>query len=172
MNDGKITEVTLDINNLFGLKEQVEALVSLVTELLQSSSACLLLLDNTGEKLNVVSGKSFSKNSRSTDLSVDIQNPAIDQLIRKGEAIIRDDSVAESVVKELLAEVNGDIDPEDIDIILPLISSDRLIGILLFERRDSGDYTSKEISVLNDIAARLAPGMEKEYLREQLSERQ
>ena len=172
MNAGKISEVTLEINNLFGLNEQAKALVSLVTDLLACKNACLLLLDSTGEKLHVVAHKSIEKNNKLTDLSVSVQNTAIEQLIRVGEAIIRDDPGAEQIIKDLFAEKNRDIDPGEIDITLPIISNERLMGILLLESRNSDNFTSEEIGLLNDIAVRLAPGMEKEYLREQLGARQ
>ncbi|UCC17393.1 MAG: diguanylate cyclase [Dehalococcoidales bacterium] len=172
MNAGKIAEVALDINNLYGLNEQAEAFVSLITDLLECRNAYLLLLDSTGENLGIDSNRSVTRNNGLADMSVLTQNPAIDQLVRIGKAIIRDDPVAEPVMKELLASINKDLDPEEIEIILPLISGDRLMGILLLEGRESGTYTSKEIRLLNDFADRIAPGMEREFLRGQLSERE
>ena len=172
MNVEKISEVALEINNLFGLNEQANAFVSLVTDHLESRNACLLLPDGTGEKLHVVSCKPVAKNNKLAGISVYTQNPAIEKLIGIGQTIIRDDPATGQIIGELLSEENGDIGPGEIDIILPLISNGRLIGILLLKGRDSGSYTSEEIKLLNGITARLAPGMEKEYLREQLGERQ
>lgn len=171
MNAEKTSEITLDIINLFGLNEQVKAFVSLVMELLESGSSCLLMLDSTGEQYSVVSRNSTAGNSRQANLVISIRNPAIEQLTKTGKVIFRDDPAAEPIMKGLLSEENGDVDFEGIDIILPLISGDRLIGILFIVGRDSGNYTFEELSILNDIAIRLAPGIEKEYLREQLSER-
>jgi diguanylate cyclase (GGDEF)-like protein len=105
-------------------------------------------------------------------MSVHPQNPAFEQLVRTGEAVLRDDPAAESILKNLFKEINQDFGSGEIDVILPLISNDRLISILLLKSRDSSHYTPEEITLLNDIATRLAPGMEKEYLREQLHERQ
>jgi diguanylate cyclase (GGDEF)-like protein len=171
MNTEKISEVTLDINNLFGLNEQAKAFMSLVMELLESRSSCLFVLDNTGENYTVVSYSSRASNSRLAHLSISTQNPAIEQLSKMGNVIFRSDPAAEPIMNEPLSEEDGDIDSEEIDIILPLMNGGRLIGILFISGRHSGNYTSEELSVLNDIGVRLAPGIEKEYLREQLNER-
>jgi len=172
MNNSEISIATLEISNLFGLYEQAKAFVSLVTDLLATTHAYLLLLDSTDGKFHIVSSKFGTRNNGLNGMSVHPQNPAIEQLVRTGEAVLRDDSAAESVLKNLFTEVNRDFDSGEIDVILPIISNNRLIGILLLKSKDSGSYTSDEIALLNDIASRLAPGMEKEYLREQLSERQ
>lgn len=172
INTSKISEATLEINNLFGLYEQARAFASLVADLLSPGSAYLLLLDSTDGKLHAVSSISGSINDGLNGLSVSPQNPAIARLVRIGGAILRDDPVTGPIIKDLLVEKNGDIDPGEIDVILPLISNDRLMGILLLKSKGSSNFTPEEIELLNDIATRLAPGMEKEYLREQLSERQ
>jgi len=172
MNAGKISEIALEINNLFGLNEQAKAFVSLVTDLIECKNVYLLILDSTGENLCVVAYKPVVKNNRLANLSVYAQNSVIEQMLQIRKAITRDDPAAEPIIKELLSEVNEDINPGEIDIILPLISNDRLIGILILDGGESATYTSEEINLLNDIAVRLTPGMEKEYLREQISERQ
>ena len=172
MNVGKICETTFKINNLFGLNEQADAFVSLVTDILESRNACLLLPDSTAEKFSVVSCKPAAINNKLADITVNTHNPVIENLTGIGEAIILDDPATEQITGELLSQENRNVDPGEIDIILPLISNDRLIGILLLKGKDPGGYTSEEIKLLNVITARLSPGMEKEYICEQLSERQ
>jgi diguanylate cyclase (GGDEF)-like protein len=171
MDIRKLSEVAIDINNLFGLNLQAKAFVDLVTKLLQRRNVCLFLLDSTGESLNVVSCNSVMRDTRLTGSNIQTQNSTIEQLIQIGQAITRDDPAFELIKKQLFSGDNGDINPGEIDIILPLVSRDRIMGILFVESRDSGNYTSEQIKLLNDLAVKIAPGMEKEYLREQISQR-
>ncbi len=171
MDARKISEVTLDINNLFGLDEQTKAFVSLVAKSVKSRNVCLLFLDSIGERFTVASCKPVSRNNRLSGLIVHAQNPVIDQLLKTQGPITRDTPAAESIIEGLFSDDDHNIAPGDVEIILPLISSGRLIGILLFEGRESGRYTPEEIKMLKDISSRLAPGLEKEYLRGQLDER-
>jgi len=53
-----------------------------------------------------------------------------------------------------------------------LISRDRLIGILVLGKKQSGRYSLEDVSLLEDVADRGAVSMEKEYLREQLRQRE
>lgn len=132
----------------------------------------MLLPDNTGEKLCVTSCNPTARNNKLANICVHIQNPAIEKMTGIGKAITRDDPAAEQIMRELLSDQSGDILPGEVEIILPMMSNGRLLGVLLVKSRDSGSYTSEEIKLLNQISTRLSPGMEKEYLRERLIERQ
>ena len=49
-----------------------------------------------------------------------------------------------------------------------MISRDRLIGILVLDKKKTGHYNLEDFSLLEDVTNRVAVSMEKEYLREQL----
>ena len=55
---------------------------------------------------------------------------------------------------------------------MPLISRDKLIGILALDNKKAGRYNLEDYTLLEDITNRVAVSMEKEYLREQLKERE
>ena len=58
------------------------------------------------------------------------------------------------------------------EVFVPLISRDRLIGILALGNKYSGRYSLEDIDLLDDVSNRVAVSIEKEYLREQLRERE
>ncbi|MCJ7606200.1 MAG: diguanylate cyclase, partial [Dehalococcoidales bacterium] len=54
----------------------------------------------------------------------------------------------------------------------PLISRERVIAILVLGHKRSGRFSMEDFSVIKDVTGRVAVSMEKEYLREQLRERE
>jgi diguanylate cyclase (GGDEF)-like protein len=59
-----------------------------------------------------------------------------------------------------------------IELFIPLVSRDRLIGILILDKKQSGRYLLGEFRLLEDVAKQVAVSMEKEYLQEQLRQRE
>ena len=55
---------------------------------------------------------------------------------------------------------------------MPLVSRDHLIGILIMDHKRSGRYNLEDYGLLEEVTKRVAVSMEKEYLREQLRERE
>jgi diguanylate cyclase (GGDEF)-like protein/putative nucleotidyltransferase with HDIG domain len=55
---------------------------------------------------------------------------------------------------------------------MPLISRDRLIAILVLGEKLSKHYSLEDLNIIEDATSRVAVSMEKEYLREQLRERE
>ena len=55
---------------------------------------------------------------------------------------------------------------------VPLISRDRLIAILVLGEKLSGRYSLEDLNIIENATGRVAVSMEKEYLREQLRERE
>ncbi len=88
--------------------------------------------------------------------------------------------------KVLLPETNTHIHPEfksiwqgerdkiqlaGVQVFVPLVHMDQLVGILaISERRDGKPYTVEDFDLLNSIGVQVAAGMEKEYMYEQLRE--
>ncbi len=64
------------------------------------------------------------------------------------------------------------IERSEIELFMPLISRDRLIGIMVVDNKQSGRYSLEDYRLLEDVVGRVAVSMEKEYLREQLKERE
>ena len=69
-------------------------------------------------------------------------------------------------------EERDDIRSRGINVFMPMISRDRLIAIMALGYKQSGRYTLEDTTLLDEITGRVAVSMEKEYLREQLRERE
>ena len=71
-----------------------------------------------------------------------------------------------------MAQEKEAIERNEIELFIPLISRDRLIGILVLDKKKNGRYNLEDYNLLDEITSRVSVSMEKEYLREQLNERE
>ncbi|MFC1864672.1 diguanylate cyclase [Chloroflexota bacterium] len=167
----KLSDFTSKIPNIFGLQEQGRELIALVTKALDCKHACLLFLDVEGEDFTVPFCEPKSEDNPLSSLRLSRKNPIVEYLRQKQKPLTREDLATLSEFRGLRERVKEEINLDEIELFLPLISRDRLIGILVLGKKQSGGYSLEDFSLLEDIAARVAVSMEKEYLREQLSER-
>ena len=65
-----------------------------------------------------------------------------------------------------------EIKSKEIELFMPLISRGNLIAILVLGKKQSGRYSLEDFYLLEDITSQVAVSMEKEYLSEQLRERE
>jgi diguanylate cyclase (GGDEF)-like protein/putative nucleotidyltransferase with HDIG domain len=73
--------------------------------------------------------------------------------------------------KSIWQEEIDNIQLAGVQVFVPLIHMDQLVGILaISERRDGKPYTVEDFDLLNSIGVQVAAGMEKEYMYEQLRE--
>jgi len=168
----KFLNAASKIHDLFGLQEQGKELITLVTRAIGCKYACLLFLDVDGEDLTVTFCKPKSRNNPLFGLILNRKNPAVEYLIRDKKLLTRENSATLPDFRSQWEQEAGEIKLDDIELFLPLISRDRLIGIVVLGEKKSGRYSLENVSLLGDIADRVAVSMEKEYLREQLSERE
>ena len=64
------------------------------------------------------------------------------------------------------------LESNQIELFIPLISRDNLIGILILDKKKNGRYSLEDLALLQDITSRISVSMEKEYLTEQLKQRE
>ncbi|MEE9399631.1 MAG: diguanylate cyclase, partial [Dehalococcoidales bacterium] len=72
----------------------------------------------------------------------------------------------------LWEQEKAEIRSHEIELFMPLISRERLIGILVLDKKQSGRYSLEDLHLLEYVTNRVAVSMEKEYLRERLTERE
>jgi diguanylate cyclase (GGDEF)-like protein len=168
----KIFEIITGINNIFSLQRQGKELVSLISKVLKCPGLCLLFLDNTGEIYTVLASKPVLKNNHFTGIAAGIQDSTAQQVVKHGRVISRNSDVFFTILGSISGYSKEKIETDNIELMVPLISGERLIGIIIIEKKDSGEYAPEDITLLYDIAVRLAPGMEREYLRFSLIERE
>jgi len=169
-NRQSLSNFTSKIHNTFGLQEQGRKLVALVSKAIGCRYVCLLFLDVNGKDFTIPFCHPKSKDNPLSRLILDRQNPIIDYLGRENKLLTRENLATLPEFKSLWEQDMGEINLNEIELFMPLISRDRLIGILVLGRKQSGRYSPEDFSLLEDVADQVAVSMEKEYLREQLAQ--
>lgn len=65
-----------------------------------------------------------------------------------------------------------EIAAHEIELLVPLISRENLVGILVMDKKRRGRYSLEDLRLLEDIISQVSVSIEKEYLRERLRERE
>jgi len=164
----KLSDIVSKIHALFGLKEQGKELVAFVNKSIGCKHSCLLFLDVDGEDFTTRFCEPESKDNPLFCLRLNRQNPIVEYLEREQKVLTRESSTTLPELHNLWNA--GEITTKEIELLVPLVSRDRLIGILALGDKQSGRYSLEDFSLLDNITHRVAVSMEKEYLREQLSE--
>ncbi len=168
----KLSDFASKIHNVFGLQEQCKELIALMTKAVGCKQACLLFLDTDGRDFTILFCEPESEGNPLSSLRLSRQNPVIEHLRRERKLLTRDSLATLPDFRSLWKQEAGEIELDEIELFMPLISRDRLIGILVLGKKRSGGYSPEDLNLLEDVADRVAVSMEKEYLRQQLSERE
>ncbi|MFC2056189.1 diguanylate cyclase [Chloroflexota bacterium] len=166
----KLSDFTDKINNLFGLQEQCKELIALVTKAVNCKQACLLFPGIDGEGFTALFCGPKSKGNPLPNIGLDRQSPIVAYLRREKTPLTREGLATLPDFRSLRKQDMGEVRLDEIEMFMPLISRDQLVGILLLVRKQSDTYSLEDISLLEDVIDRVVVSMEKEYLREQLSE--
>jgi len=168
----QLSEFAQKIHNVFSLREQGGELLELVTKAVGCERAALLFLE-TGSQDFVTQ---FVEPGRTDDplynLRLSSQSPIVGYLHRERTLITRESLSILPQFRGLWEQEKGEITANEIELFMPLISRERLIGILVLDKKTSGRYSVEDLSLLEDVTKQVAVSMEKEYLRERLRERE
>ncbi len=168
----KLSDFASKIHNVFGLQEQGRELIALVTKSIGCKQACLLFLEVDGEDFTILFCEPKSEDNPLSSLRLSGQNPIVKYLSREKKLLARESLAAVPDFRSLWEQDAGETKLNEIELFMPLISRGRLIGIIVLGKKQSGRYSLEDFSLLEDVTERVAVSMEKEYLREQLSERE
>jgi len=168
----KLSDFTSQIHNVFGLQEQGRELIALVAKATDCQQACLLFLDVDGEEFTTPFCAPDSEGNPLSRLRLSRQNHIVEHLRREKKLLTRESLATLPDFRRLWEQDAGEIKLEEIELFMPLVSRDRLIGILVLGKKQSGGYSLEDFSLLEDVTGRVAVSMEKEYLLQQLSERE
>jgi diguanylate cyclase (GGDEF)-like protein/putative nucleotidyltransferase with HDIG domain len=168
----RLSEFTGKIHNVFSLKEQGGELLELLTKAINIKQACLLFPEiGSGDFLtSFVEPK--EKDSQLAYLRLRAGNPVIRYLEREQKVLTRDNLTILPAFLGLWPREKEEIETKEISMFVPLISRERLIAILVLGNKYSGRFSLEELGIIEDVTARVAVSMEKEFLREQLRERE
>ncbi len=172
INRQKSSDFTSKIHNIFGLGEQGKGLVALVTKAIGCKHACLLFLDVDGEDFTTLFCKPEARGNPLYSLKLSRQSPIAEYLRQHQKLLTRENLTAVPGIRSLSKQEAVEIKLDEIELFMPLISRDQLIGILVLGKKQSGRYSLEDFNLLEDVTDQVAISMEKEYLREQISERE
>ncbi|GAF90396.1 unnamed protein product, partial [marine sediment metagenome] len=152
------------------LKEQGDELLVLLTKAIGIRQATLLFPETGSDDFSVQIAE--PKNNEFANLKLKTNNPIVKYLERERVPLTKENLTVLPEFLGLWSEEKDEIESKDIEILIPLISRDRLIAILVLGKKKSGRYSLEEFNIITNITDRVAVTMEKEYLSEQLRERE
>jgi diguanylate cyclase (GGDEF)-like protein/putative nucleotidyltransferase with HDIG domain len=167
----KLVDFANKIHNVFSLKEQGGELLNLVIRAIGCNKAGLLFLD-PNEDYEIQLMQPTGKENSLYNFKLRGDNPVVEYLKRERRPLTKESL---TVLPEFLAlwqQEKETIETNGIELFMPLISRDKLIGILVLDNKQSGRYNLEDYSLLESVVGRVAVSMEKEYLLEQLKERE
>jgi len=166
----KLSAFTDNIHHIFSLKEQGDELLALLTRAINIKQAALLFPETGGDDFRVQIAE--PKNNEFADIKLRSDNPVVKYLERERVPLTKENLSVLPEFLSLWSEEKEEIESKEIEILIPLISRDRLIAILILGKKKSGKYSLEEYNIITNITERVAVTMEKEYLSEQLRERE
>jgi len=167
----KLSDFANKIQNVFSLKEQGGELLALVTKAIGCQQACLLFPEAGGKVFTVQLIEPKEKDNPLSNLRLKENNPILEYLQREQKPLTRENLAILPEFRSLWEQEKEEIKSYEIELFMPLISRDRLISILALSKKQ-GKYSLEDFNLLEDVTDRVAVSMEKEYLREQLRERE
>jgi diguanylate cyclase (GGDEF)-like protein len=159
------------IHNVFNLHDQGAELLLLVTKAIDCSKAGLLFVDISEDYVAQLV-QPENKDNGISGLRLRQDNPVINYLKRERHPLTQEKMVILPEFLGLWQQEKDIIETTGIELFIPLISRDKLIGILVLDKKKNGQYNLEDFNLLEDITKRVAVSMEKEYLREQLKVRE
>lgn len=158
------------MQNLFGLREQGRELVAFVSRATGCKHVCLLFLNIDGEDFTVLSYLPKSKANPFRNLELKRQDPIVKYLRQKKKLLTKASLATLPDFKRLRRQKTGTISLDKIALLVPVISRDQLIGVLILGEKSPGGYAPEEYNLVQSVTDLVAVSMEKEYLREQLGQ--
>lgn len=168
----KLSEFAGTIHNVFSLKEQGGEILSLVTKAVGCRRARLLFLEVGGQDFTTQLVESKVKDDSMYKFTLSGKSLIVEYLGRERKLLTRENLTILPEFRGLWEEEKSDINMHEIELFMPLISRERLIGILVLDKKESGRYSLEDLRLLEKVTNQVAVSMEKEYLRERLRERE
>jgi len=168
----KLSDFASKIHHVFSLKEQGGELLALVAKAIGCNKAGLLFLEIGSEDFTTQLVEPEYEDNPLAHLRLKGHNPIVEYLKRERKPLTRQNIAVLPEFRSLWGPEKETIESNKIELFMPLISRDRLIGILMLDKKQSGRYSLEDFNLLEDVTSRVAVSMEKEYLREELSERE
>ncbi|MFA5308093.1 MAG: diguanylate cyclase [Dehalococcoidales bacterium] len=168
----RLNEFTNKIHNVFSLKEQGGELLILILKALNLKEACLLFPDSGNDYYQCQFSEPKEENNQLADFKLRSNNPIVKYLEREQKTLQRENLDILPAFLSLWPQEREEIEVRNISMFIPLISRDRLVSVLVLGGKRNGRYSLEDINIVENATSRVAVSIEKEYLREQLRERE
>jgi len=168
----KLSDFASKIHHIFSLGKQGGELLMLVTKAIGCSKAGLLFLEVGGEDFTARLIEPNQPDDPLFSLRLKGHSPIVEYLTRERKPLTRQNLAVLPEFRSLWEQEKEAIKSSDIELFMPLISRDKLIGVLVLDKKQAGRYSMEDFHLLEDVTNRVAVSMEKEYLREQLRQRE
>ena len=168
----QLNDFTSKIHNVFSLKEQGGELLSLLVKALNIKQASLLFPEPGSGDFKTQFFENNSAQANLANLRLRSNSPIIKYLEKEQKLLNRESLQILPAFLSLWPQEKEEIEAKNISMFIPLISRDRLIAILVLGEKVSRRYSLEDVNIIENAATRVAVSMEKEYLREQLRERE
>ena len=160
------------IHGVFSLTEQGDELLVLITRAVGGRRAALLFPDADTEIFTTRFTEPGDPDNPLSTLKLTGNNPVVEFLRREQKLLMRETLSILPEFRSLWEQEKRELTAHEIEVFVPLISRERLIGILVLDRKRHGRYSLEDLHLLENIVGQVAVSIEKEYLRERLRERE
>ena len=167
-----LSDFASKIHNVFSLREQGGELLTLVTRAIGCKKGCLLFLEANSGDFTAQLYEPKREDNPLSNLRMEEHNPIVEYLRRERRPLTKENLAILPEFRSLWGQEKEEIKSNEIELFMPLISRDRLVGILVLDKKQSGRYTLEDFQLLGEVTNQVAVSMEKEYLREQLRQRE
>ncbi|MEE8419398.1 MAG: diguanylate cyclase, partial [Dehalococcoidales bacterium] len=168
----ELSDFASKIHTVFSLTQQGGELLKLVTKATGCKRAYLLFPEPGTADFTTQFVDPGPEGSALPGLRLGEHNPIVEFLQRERKLLTSQNLASLPGYQDMEEPERQEIESNGTELYLPLISRDKLIGILGLDQKQYGRYSVEEYTLLEDATDRVAVSMEKEYLREQLRERE
>ncbi len=168
----KLKEYSEKIHTIFSLKEQGGELLNLFISAVGCKKAGLLFPDAVSGDFSIQFLEPGDKTNSLSKIMIKKDNPIARYLKRHGAPLTRENIAILPEFMGLWRQEKEILETNQIELFIPLISRYNLIGILILDKKRSGRYSLEDLALLQDITSRISVSMEKEYLTQQLKQRE
>ncbi|MFC1913791.1 diguanylate cyclase [Chloroflexota bacterium] len=168
----KLSDFANSIHNVFSLKKQGGELLELITKALEIKWACLLFPEGRNADFTPQIIEPRESENPLSNLKMKNDSPILKYLRREQKLLGREELSIKPEFLGLWEREKTELRAAEIELFIPLISRGKLISILVLGKKKSSRYALEDINLLQDVTERVAVSMEKEFLREQLRERE
>ena len=160
------------IHGVFSLTEQGDELLVLIARAVGSRRAALLFPETDTEIFTARFTEPGDPDNPLSTLKLTGNSPVVEFLRREQKLLMKETLSILPEFRSLWEQEKREITAHEIELLVPLISRERLIGILVLDKKRHGRYSLEDLRLLENIVGQVSVSIEKEYLRERLRERE